>query len=88
MSDRTTFAAGAMTGAAIISIAWIVVSWPTEPPGRHSELYDSCLADGRSTVACDALLRGVLAAIAREKRGKNAEQAVKLPTADEAFPAR
>lgn len=68
MSDRATFVAGALTGAAVVSIAWGIASLeskPTEPPGRHSVFYDQCLASGRNTVACDAMMR-VLAA-EREK---------------------
>jgi hypothetical protein len=70
MFDRSTFAAGAATGAAVVSIAWLIVSWApreAELPGRHSAAYDRCLAVGRSTTACDAVMR-VLAAESEKAR--------------------
>ena len=39
MSNRATYMAGVMTGAVLVSIAWIIFSWepkPVEPAGRHS----------------------------------------------------
>jgi hypothetical protein len=55
--DRTNFVVGAAIGGAIVSVAWLIVSWQHEPPWRHTELYDRCLATGRSVMACDAKQR-------------------------------
>jgi hypothetical protein len=87
VSDRATFVAGAMTGAAIISIAWLVVSWKpklVEPPARHSESYDQCLASGRSTLACDAAMR--VLAVEREKARREYEQACLAESKDRDSP--
>ncbi len=74
MSNRATYMAGVMTGAVLVSIAWIIFSWepkPVEPAGRHSLAYDQCLASGRSITACDAAMR-VMAA-ERERIRKQLE---------------
>ncbi len=84
--DRTTFAAGAVTGAAVVSVAWLIVSWTqkaAEPPGRHSEAYDRCLAIGRSTTACDALMR-VLAS--EFEKSKNDHMKTCLADEDSKYP--
>ncbi len=60
MSNRATYMAGVMTGAVLVSIAWIIFSWepkPVEPAGRHSLAYDQCLASGRSITGHRVWLR-------------------------------
>jgi hypothetical protein len=51
--------AGALIGAAIVGTAWVVVSMQhePEPAWRHTQLYDECLAHGRSITTCDAMMR-------------------------------
>jgi hypothetical protein len=77
--DRINFVAGAIIGGAIISIAWLVASWEPEPPFRHSELYDHCLATGRSVMACDAGMRELRAEIERARRDAPADVDELLP---------
>jgi hypothetical protein len=71
MFDRSTFAAGAAAGAAIVSVAWLIVSWTpkaAEPHGRYSVAYDRCLATGRNATACDAAMRVWSAEYEKAKR--------------------
>jgi hypothetical protein len=62
--------AGVVIGAAIVGAAWVIVSAQPEPAARHSRLYDECLAHGRSTIACDAMMRVVADRDAEERKDR------------------
>jgi hypothetical protein len=64
--DGGSFAAGAAAGAAVVFIVWIISSFTPEPPGRHSLLFDQCLAQGRTVTACDAVMRVIRARVEHE----------------------
>lgn len=76
---RTKFIVGAIIGGAIVSVAWLIASWQPEPPWRHTELYDRCLAAGRSVMACDANMRWLKAEIERARRDAPEDVDVLLP---------
>jgi hypothetical protein len=55
--DHRRFAVGMLCGGIIIAVAWGASVWWNTRSEQDAALYDACLANGGSTVACDAFMR-------------------------------
>jgi len=74
--DRRTLTSGCFgvaIGAALTGGVWTVVSWESKPSFRHTPDYDLCLAYGRSTAACDASMRLLIAQRELDRRNRERE---------------